>query len=163
PPPDHVARSAFFRAVLLYEGGKFGEALARFTAFPQQYPNSPFLTEAQLRQGFCHVQVKEFPQAIKVLQPLVDKEPRHADQTLLWRGKAQAGAGDLKTAQDTFRRAAEKAQQLTATDPEAKLRRGEILFELADAQQLARQHKEAAATYAQIFNEKMLPQRAEEA
>src|SRR5262249_22149601 len=44
----------------------------------------------------------------------------------------------------------------------AKVRRGEILAELADIQQLAKQYKEAAADYLQILNEKLLPQREEE-
>jgi TolA-binding protein len=125
-----------------------------------------------LRVGFCLVQLRQFGEAIQTLQPLVDKEPRLADQAIFWIGKAQAGAADpanapayaqaLKTAVDTFRRAADKAQQLSASDPEAKTRRGEILLELADTQQIAKQFKEAAATYAQILGEKTLPQREEE-
>jgi TolA-binding protein len=172
PPPDHVARSSFFLGVLLYEGGRFADALARFAALESQYPKSPLLPEAQLRIGFCQVQLRQFPEAIQKLQPLVDKEPRLADQALFWIGKAQVGAADpanapayaqaLKTATDTFRRAADKAQQQSASDPEAKTRRGETLLELADTQQLGKQFKEAAATYAQILGEKILPQREEE-
>jgi TolA-binding protein len=172
PPPDHIARASFFLGVLLYEGGRFADALPRFTAFGSQYPRSPLLPEAQLRVGFCQVQLRQFGEAIQTLQPLVDKEPRLADQAIFWIGKAQAGAADpanapayaqaLKTALDTFRRAADKAQQQSASDPEAKTRRGEILLELADTQQLAKQFKEAAATYAQILGEKTLPQREEE-
>src|SRR5205807_1549189 len=48
------------------------------------------------------------------------------------------------------------------TDPEAKVRRAEILLELADTQQLAKQHGEAATIYAQLVHDKLLPQRAEE-
>src|SRR5262249_805461 len=117
-------------------------------------------------------QLKQFADAFKTLQPLADKEPRLADQALFWVGKAQASMADpanapayqqaLKTATDTFRRAADKAQQLAAPDPEAKVRRGEILLELADTQQLAKQYKEAATTYGQILTEKVLPQRDEE-
>jgi TolA-binding protein len=172
PPPEHVARSAFFEGVLLYEGGRFADAVTRFGSFAQQYPRSPLLPEAQLRHGFCLVQLKQYPQAISALQPLVDKAPHVADQALLWLGKAQAGNADpnnvpareqaLRTAMDTFRRAADRSQQLAGSDPGAKLRRGEILLELADTQQLARQYKEAAATYDQVLNEKALPGREEE-
>src|SRR5262249_15296403 len=56
PPPDHVARAAFFSGVLLYEAAKFNDALTRFGTFPQQYPGSPLLPDVQLRQGFCQVQ-----------------------------------------------------------------------------------------------------------
>jgi TolA-binding protein len=172
PPPDYVGRAAFGLGVLLYEGGRFADALTRFTQFAQQHPTSSLLSDDLLRQGFCLVQLKQYAEAVKILQPLADKEPRLADQALLWLGKAQVGATDpanaaaydqaLKVGLDTFRRAADRAQQLAGTDPEAKGRRGEILLELADTQQLAKQFKDAAVTYGQILNEKSLPQHDEE-
>jgi len=172
PAPDYVARAGFFLGVMQYEDGKFADALTHFTAFIQQHPSSPLTAEAHLREGFCQVQLKQFAEAQKTLQPLVDKEPRLADQCLLWIGKAQVGAADptkgpayeqaLKAAEDTFRKAAERAQNIANTDPEARTRRGEILLELAEAQQLAKQFREAAATYNQILNEKLLSQRDDE-
>jgi TolA-binding protein len=172
PPPNYVGRATFNLAVLLYEDGRFADALARFTQFAQQHPTASLLNDALLRQGFCQVQLKQYAEAVKILQPLADKEPRLADQALLWLGKAQAGAADpgnpaaydqaLKTAMDTFRRAADRAQQLAGTDPEAKARRGEMMLELADTQQLAKLYKDAAATYGQILNEKTLPAHDEE-
>lgn len=171
PAPDYVARSTFYLAVLQYEAGKFGDALARFETFAQQYPGSPLIVEAQLRAGFCQVQTKDFAKAIQTLQPLVDKEPRLADQALLWLGKAQAGTADptkpdqakqvLATAINTLKTASDRAGQ-TQNDPEAKVRRAEILLEMADAQQLAGMHKEAAAVYEQVLNEKGLSARDEE-
>jgi TolA-binding protein len=171
-PPEHVARAGFFLGVLLYEDGKFAEAQKALADFRQHYPNTPLAADAQLREGFCLVQLKQFAEAQKALQPLADKDPRLADQALLWLGKGQVAAADpanapayeaaLKAAMDTFRKAAERAQQAAAADPEAKPRRGEILFELAEAQQLAKQYKDAVATYTQIANEKLLPQRDEE-
>jgi TolA-binding protein len=173
PAPDHVARAGFFLGVLLYEDGKFTDALGKLQAFAQANATSPLAAEALLRQGFCQVQLKQYAEAQKTLGPLADKEPRLADQCLLWIAKAQVGAADpnnpqaydqaLKTALDTFRKAAEKAGQLAANDPDAKTRRGEILFETADAQQLDKLYKDAAATYNTILNEKLLPARDEEA
>ena len=98
---------------------------------------------------------------------------RLADQILLWLGKAQAGAAmavenpqgrdnGLKTALATFKTAVDRAAQLAASDPDAKVRRGEILLETADTQQLAKMYKEAAATYELLRNEKALPLREEE-
>jgi TolA-binding protein len=172
PPPDHVARATFLLAVLQYEDGKFADAVVRFTAVVGQFPNSPMAAEARLHQGFCQVQLRQFADAPKTLQPLIDKEPRLADQALLWLAKAQAGAADpnnpqafqqtMKTALDTFLQAAERAGQMAAADPEAKSRRGEILLEMADAQQAAKLYKEAAATYNGLLNEKLLPNRDEE-
>src|SRR5262249_10315511 len=86
--------------------------------------------------------------------------------------KAQIGSADpnnaqafdqaVKTGIETLRKAAERAGQLANTDPEAKTRRGEILAETADALQLARQFKEAAALYNTVIGEKTLPNREEE-
>lgn len=175
PAPDHVAASIFYSACLQYEGGKFGEALGRFQAFTKDYPNSSLHPEAALRVGYCQVQLKQFAEAATTLTPLVDKNPRLADQILFWLGKAQAGvalAADpanpqarengLKTALATLKGAADRANQLLASDPDAKLRRAEILLEAADVMQLARMHKEAAAQYEALLNEKANPARVEE-
>lgn len=172
PAPDHVGRSAFYLGVLQYEAGRFADAGAKFAVIPQQFPGSPFVNEAALRLGFCQVQTKDFPKAIQTLAPLVDKEPRLADQALLWLGKAQAGTGDpskpdqykqaMNEAINTLRRAADTANKLVTADPEAKVRRAEILIELGDALQNAGQPKDAAAMYETVLNEKGLPQRDEE-
>src|SRR5262249_60842931 len=71
----------------------FGESLAKFQEFAKAYPQSPLVPEAQLRVGFCQVQMKMFPEAVATLQPMLDKQPRLADQVQFWLGKAQAGAG----------------------------------------------------------------------
>ncbi|HJT78055.1 MAG TPA: tetratricopeptide repeat protein [Gemmataceae bacterium] len=172
PPPEYVARATFYLGTLLYEDGRFADALTHFTNFVQQHPADPLHADAQLRQGFCQVQLKQYGEALKTLQPVADKEPRLADQALLWIGKAQAGAADpnnpaahdqaLRTAVDTLRRAADRAGQFAGSDPGAKERRAEILLEVADTQQEAKQYREAAATYNQLLNEKALPRRSEE-
>lgn len=169
PSPDHYARSLLYLGVLKYEDGQFAEALARFQEFEKTLPKSSLIPEIQLRIGFCFVQTKQFAEALKTLQPLVDKNPELADQALLWMGKAQSGSADpanldlyLKAqliAVDTMRRAAERAR---ADTPEGKARRGAILLEMADTQQLARQFRESAGTLAQILQEKLLPPREEE-
>jgi TolA-binding protein len=171
PAPDHVARSTFFLAVLQYEDGRFGEALEHFKAFARDHPKASLLAEAQLRQGFCEVQLKQNDAALKTLGPLADKDPRLGDQALYWMAKALAGKADpakpdsYKTALETFRKAAQKAKQLATGNPpnaRAKLRRGEILADLAQTQQLARQYKDAAATYNTILDDKVLPAREDE-
>jgi TolA-binding protein len=174
PPPDHVMRATFYLGVLQYEGGKFGEAAGRFAEFPKLYPNSPLRADAELRLGFCHVQLKDLGQALKTLAPLVEREKRLSDQALYWIAKAQAGAAPdaaanpaahqqmLQTAAGTFRAAAERAQQMAGADPEAKTRRGEILLDLADTLQSLKQAKDAVGVYNAMLNEKLLPQREEE-
>jgi TolA-binding protein len=172
PPADHVTRASFFLGVLKYEDGKFAEAIERLNAFRQQAPQSPLAAEAQLRVGFGQVLLKQFAEAQKTLQPLADKEPRLADQALLWIAKAQAGGADaanraayertLKTAINTYRKAAEQVERRASGDPAAKTRRGEIFLEMADTQQLAGLHKDAADTYNLILNDKLLSSRQEE-
>jgi len=174
-PPEAVSSSVFYSACLLYEAGKFAEALGRFQAFAKEHPASPLQPEAALRVGYCMVQLKQFAEAAAALAPLADKNPRLADQILFWLGKAQAGqalAADamnvparengLRTAMQTLRTAADRAAQ-QGNDSDAKARRGEILLELADTQQHAKMFKESAQLYEQILNEKILPLRIEEA
>lgn len=173
--PEYVAGAAFHGACLNYEAGKFGEALGKFQAFAKDHAASPLAPDAALRTGFCLVQLKQHDEAAKLLQPLPEKTPRLADQTLFWLGKAQIGvalAADpanpadrdnkMKAALDTLRKAADRANQLAQTDPDAKGRRYEMLFELGDALQLAKQYKDAAPVYEQLWNEQALPTRREE-
>jgi len=176
PPPDHVAASVFQGACLGAEAGKFAEALGKFQAFMKAFPQAPQVPEAHLRVGYCQVQLKAYPDALATLQPLVEKQPKLADQILFWIGKAQAGvaaaitdpmkAADrdngLKAAITTLRTATDRANQLAQADPEARTRRAEMLLELADTHQLAKQYREAAGTYEQILNEKALSARTEE-
>lgn len=173
PLPDHVQRARFYLGVLLYEGGKFGDAKDRFVEFIKLDPKSPLRGDAELRIGFCQVQLKDFAEAVKTLTPLVEREKQVADQVLLWLGKAQAGmAPDVQTNQAgyqkaltqalaTYRQAADRAGQM-GTDPEARERRGEIMLEIADTQQQLNQYKDAAGTYNQLLNDKVLPRRDEE-
>jgi cellulose synthase operon protein C len=173
-PPDHVARATFYLAVLQYETGRFAEAKLKFAEFPKVYPLSPLRNDAELRYGFCQVQLKEFADAQKTLQPLIDRDKALSDQVLLWLAKAQAGAAPdqtmnaagyqqaLSTAVGTLRQAHERAQRLGDQDPGNRARRGEILLEIADLQQHLKQHREAANVCNQIINEKLLPEREEE-
>ncbi|MDB5309996.1 MAG: TPR-domain containing protein [Gemmataceae bacterium] len=174
PVPDYVAGSAFYGACLNYEAGKFGEALTKFQAFAKDYATSPLKDDALLRAGFCFVQTKQFDEAARTLQPLTNT-PRLADQAFYWIGKAQVGlalAADpnnpaartqiLNAAVTSFRTAADRANQLAGTDPDAKTRRAEILLELADTLLTNKQAREAATAYETIWNEKLLPNKAEE-
>jgi TolA-binding protein len=170
--PDHVARATFFLGVLLYEEGHFADALTRFQALTQQFPQSPLAPEAKLRQGCCQVQLRQLDDALTTLQLLVDGQPRLADQALLWLGKAQLGKADpanpaaheqaVRAAVETFRKAADRANQMISGDPGARQRRGEALVEAADAMQRIKRPKEAAALYGQVLADKMLPAREDE-
>lgn len=171
-PPDYIPRAQFYSALLLAEDGRCGEALEGFNAFIQQYPGNALADEVRLRQGYCQLQVRNFAEAMKVLQPL-HNHPQLGDRAMWWFARAQVGAADPANAQayeqaaraacDMLNRAAERANQLGGSDPEAKVRRGDILLELGDTQQLAKLYREAAATYQRVLAEKTSPDRAEEA
>ncbi len=174
PAPDYVAGAAFYGACLNYEAGKFGEAQGKFEAFTKDYATSPLKDDALLRLAFCQVQLKQHEAAMRIL-PTLFNHPRLADQAAFWAGKAQAGhaltmdpnnpaarAQVFNGAISGFRSAADKANQMAATDPDAKGRRAEALLELADTQLTAKLPKDAAATYEAIWNEKLLPAKAEE-
>jgi cellulose synthase operon protein C len=173
-PPDHIARATFYLGVLLYEGGKYGEAKARFQEFAKNFAQSPLKGEAELRIGYCQVQAKEFADAVKTLTPLTN-DGKLVDQAFLWLGKAYAGAApDRATKPKEYAEAIQKgiyflgqalarANQLDPNVyPDAKTRRGEIRLEMADYALLVDEGKRAAAEYQQILAEKLLPDREEE-
>ena len=175
--PEYVAGAAFHGASIAYEGGKFPEAMTKFQAFAKAYDKDPLAPDAQLRIGFCQVQMKQPDDAIKTLAPIAEKTPRLADQAQFWLGKAQfeiALAADpnkpderakkAQAALDSIRKAIEKTTQLAQqNDADAKARRPEMLFELADALQANKQFKEAVSVYEQLWNENTaLPGRREE-
>jgi TolA-binding protein len=172
PTPDHIARSQFYLGVLLYEAGQFAQAKTRFQDFAKAFPQSPMKVEADLRTGYCQVQLKEFAEALKTLQPLTDKEAL-GDQVFLWIGKAQLGLAPNPAANwteyraqavnaiNTLRGAYDRASRLTDT-PDTRTRRGEILLEIADALHAIKEPKDAGSTYQAIISNKLLPDREEE-
>ena len=172
PPPDYLVRTSFYIAQLLTEEGKSGQAAQAFTELIKNHPKSPLVPEAQLRLGYCQLQSKNYPEAIKVLHPLCP-HAELGDRAMWWTARAQVAAADPAKAQpytaaltaaiNTLLQAANKAAQKAKADPAAKARRGDILLELADTQQLAKQYKGAATTYQQVAAEGGDPQRVEEA
>lgn len=172
PAQDHIARANFYLGVLLYEGGRFAEAKSRFQDFVKQTPGSPLKADAELRIGFCQVQLKDYAAALKTLQPLINV-PALSDQARFWTAKAQIGlAPDVSTKFAEFKnaavgavgsyRAAHEAARALGDTPEIRVRRGEILLELADVLQTMKEAREAVNTYQAILAEKLLPERDEE-
>ena len=170
PPPDYVARAALYQAVLLYEQDRFADAADKLTNFPKRFPTSPLLPEAQLRLGMCQYQLKQFPEVVKSLPPLQD-HPQLGDMARAWIGRTLIATADpanpataaqnFNQAIEHFRNAAAKAAQLASTDPDAKIRRWDMLIEQGDAHQLNKQFKEAAAAYQTVLQEQAEPARAE--
>ncbi|MBE3070317.1 MAG: outer membrane protein assembly factor BamD, partial [Planctomycetes bacterium] len=78
-PPDYLDRAAFYGALVLSEEGRFADAVTQLAAMAQQYPKSPLLPEAQLRRGYCQMQLRDYPKAIADLQ-LLTQNPELADR-----------------------------------------------------------------------------------
>jgi tetratricopeptide (TPR) repeat protein len=171
PLPEYIQRSRFYAALLAAEEGRFSDALEAFKPVVDQQPRTPLNDEAQLRQGYCQLQLRRFAESQQLLQPL-HNHSQISDRALWWTGRALAGAADpnnasnyeqaLRSAADVLNRAADRAGQLAPSDPEAKIRRGDILLEWGDTLQMAKRHKEAAETYQKALNENNNPDRAEE-
>ncbi|MGD0898581.1 MAG: tetratricopeptide repeat protein [Thermoguttaceae bacterium] len=172
PAPDYLARAAFYAALLALEDGRYSAATDGFTAVIKQHPHGPLADEAQLRLGICHAKQRNLAEAAKALQ-LLQNHPSLADRATWWLARVHAGAAGsgnpaayddaMTSALELFARAADRAAQLGKTSPHAVLRRGEILLDLAEAQQTMKQYKDAAATYEKVVAENSDPDRAEEA
>jgi TolA-binding protein len=170
PPGDYVGRAAFYSAVLQYENGHYPEAAEAFKSLVERQPKSDLAPEARLRLGFCYLQSARPKEAIDTLASLIDNKD-FGDRALWWTARARIAAADpanpdapkqaAVAAIDTLRRAADLCRQRAAVDPDAKVRRVDIMIELADTQQFAKKYREAAATYQQILNEEPKSDRAE--
>ncbi|MCS7168029.1 MAG: tetratricopeptide repeat protein, partial [Gemmatales bacterium] len=169
-PPEFVQRAALYRAMLFYEEEQFNECASRLEVLLKLNLPPGVLAEAQLRLGMCYVHSQQFDAAVKVLTAL-ENHPTVGEWASWWLGRAHLGAARATTptnearaqaAIQALRRALDRNAQ-RANDPEARLRRSDILLDLGDALQLARQFKEAANIYASVVQEKVHPQRVEEA
>lgn len=169
PAPDYVAGAAFYAACVLYEGGKFADALPKLQAFAKEYAHSPLRDEALLRSGFCLVQLKQWEEAQRTLEPLTG-HPQLGVQAHFWIGKARLGlalAADPNNPNDRqakFQAAIaslrEAVQRINPGDAAVKSLRAQMVLELADAllqTQQAQQAREAAGLYDQLVQEKVLP------
>jgi len=172
PPPEYVSRAAFYLAMTDCETDRYPEAIEEFAAFIQRNPHSPLAPEALLRQAFCRLQSNAAGEALPQLQKLAADQPR-SDRARWWLARCQARLADprnpeaydelMKSAAGNLRAAAELAGQLSATDPAAKIRRGDVLMELGDLLMKLNRWREAADAYRRVARENTTPNRVEEA
>ncbi|MCZ2341898.1 MAG: hypothetical protein LC104_08900, partial [Bacteroidales bacterium] len=171
-PPDYVAAAALHLARLKQESGRYAEALGLFESWCADYPQSPLMPDAMLHRGACLVQGERDADAEKLLEPLLTSTPRLADQAQFWLSLARFHLaclidttrkserdGKINAALEALRQSADRANQLTATDPEAKPRRHEMLFCYADALEKAERFRDAGQTFEQLWNEQAMPAR----
>ncbi len=173
PAPRAVFQSAFAAAVLLYEAGRFEEALDRFAALTASAPAAT-PADARLYQGGCEVQLRQFARAVETLSALKADEPLAAGQAALWLGRAEAGAADpedadawragLGDALETLHGAEEKFKTVAAGNDAAfaRARRGEAVRERAEVHERLGEFAEAADLYARLRADGLAPGRDEE-
>lgn len=171
PAPDYAQRSLFHLAMLTAEGGDSAEAIRLFASFIQQYPKSALIPEASVRLGYCQLLAGNAAEAVKTLQPFLEQSPI-SDRAQWWTAKAMIAAADPKDPQafnatvtraiELLRRAADTAGQQGRSDPDARIRRGDILIEIGDSLQTIGDNKAAVAAYEQALRENNNPDRAEE-
>ncbi|MDP6047054.1 MAG: tetratricopeptide repeat protein [Phycisphaerae bacterium] len=156
PPKPFIVRSIFYSALGLAESGRFGNALGGFNEFLTQYPKHPLAPEAQMRLGYCHMQLKSYAEAIKALDPL-RKHPKHTERASWWIARSRVGAANPEVPQEYAKALATAITELTVAaksayssgrnNPKAYIVYRDILIEMGDIQQLAGQYKDAVSSY----------------
>jgi tetratricopeptide (TPR) repeat protein len=164
PPPEHVGSAQFALGLLSFEAGRFEDAQQRFAGFVQQYPQAALARTARLVQGMCLVEQEQPAAAVPLLEAVV-KDERLVGTALRWLAKARAAhvegedsearTAAVKKGIDTLRLAIDKL-------PADAGQRGVVFLELAALHQQAGQHREAAALFALVLDQKLTPGREEE-
>ncbi len=158
------------------KSGKFGEAAGQVRSVHQRLRRVAAERGRQLPGvGFCQVQTKQFDPAVKALQPLTN-HPRLADQRSSGWAKLAAGLAAntdpnnpntrtqaYNVAINTLRVAADKANQFASQDPRSENYAAPRSCSNSPTRNSVRSFaKDAAGTYETIWNEKLLPAKAEE-
>ena len=129
-----------------------------FTTFIQQNPKSPLIADAGLRPGHLPRRAQTISRGDQGPHP-----PGRASESF------RSGAVAPRPRQDRhwtvrrsrfrfFAKLPRNPPRYAATDAAAKTRRGDILLDLAHAQQHAGQHADAAATFRSVLQENQWPE-----
>jgi TolA-binding protein len=168
PAPDYAARAMFYWGVVLEEFGKADDAMTKYMEAVRLGPGSAVAGEARIRAARSAVQVRKFKEALEMVTPLT-ADPKYGAEALRYVAKGEYGLGTvpvpkgkgdaaimnavadpaalaagIKQAIATLQKADERAKATSVAAGEQAM----ILMDLGDMQQLDRQYKEAAATYA---------------
>lgn len=121
---DQTEKKAFEAALALFRGGDFKSALAAFSQFQGQYPDSAYAPAVHFWVGSSQFALKDYKAAIASHQALVTKFPQNprVPDALLNIGYAQAESGDRAAARRTLQSIVDKHPQ----SPAAQLARDRI-------------------------------------
>jgi len=163
PPDAYIVRTIFYSALGMARAGQFGSATTRFGDFLKMYPKHALAPEARMRLGYCHMQLKGYDEAIKILDPM-RKHPRYAERASWWIARSRVSAANpeepekyaktLTTAIAELKAAAQSAHNSGRSNPRAYDLERDIMIELGDVQQLAGDYKGACETYGRVVQYK---------
>lgn len=105
PPPDPVrARAGYQRAFQLLKGAQYSQALAAFTQFLADYPDSAFSDNAQYWLAETHYVMRDYVAAIEAYQALLGAYPDSQKISHAWLkiGYSQAELGQDALARETL-------------------------------------------------------------
>lgn len=105
PPPDPVrARAGYQRAFQLLKGAQYSQALAAFTQFLADYPDSAFSDNAQYWLAETHYVMRDYVAAIEAYQALLGDYPDSQKNSHAWLkiGYSQAELGQDMLARETL-------------------------------------------------------------
>ena len=105
PPPDPVrARAGYQRAFQLLKGAQYSQALAAFTRFLADYPDSAFSDNAQYWLAETHYVMRDYAAAIVAYQALLGAYPDSQKIAHAWLkiGYSQAELGQDALARETL-------------------------------------------------------------
>lgn len=107
PPPDPVrARAGYQRAFQLLKGAQYSQALAAFTQFLADYPDSAFSDNAQYWLAETHYVMRDYVAAIAAYQALLGAYPDSQKISHAWLkiGYSQAELGQDALARETLQK-----------------------------------------------------------
>ena len=105
PPPDPVrARAGYQRAFQLLKEAQYSQALAAFTRFLADYPDSAFSDNAQYWLAETHYVLRDYAAAIEAYQALLGTYPDNQKVSHAWLkiGYSQAELGQDALARETL-------------------------------------------------------------
>jgi TolA-binding protein len=155
PPPDWVLDASFHAGTILYERGKFEDALARFGRVGQRQPPHPLAEEALLLSGACQVRLGRHADAARTLQPLLD-HPRLGPRARAWTARSLVRGADpgqpqaLQKALDAAVAHLRQAVSLLAGRPGSEGEAGDLLLETAGLLRRAGRPGDAVPLYRQV-------------
>lgn len=103
---DMAEQAAFDRAMDMFNGGRYREAVDGFNSFLEGYPASALAVQARFYRGSGQYAIKDFHGSIQGLTALVDEHPDHAraPDALLIIATDQVELNDLVRAKATMER-----------------------------------------------------------